>query len=126
VKDILSLPQQMTEPTSPYAQALVWSCWNVLIGGVYQTIGIQYVPTFFHAGGIFKLQYYNQMQRDGPQFVYQNGKEAITIKLILDDTYIAKYSGGDTLEWKGVNGKEMTWERTQCWPQTVGVGATTF
>jgi hypothetical protein len=117
--------KRMSYPSSPYAQALVWSCWNALIGGVYQTVGLQYIPTFFHSGGYFQLQYYNQMQRDGPQLVYQNGKTDITLKLVLDDTYIAQYSGGDTIVWNGTKGS-MTWERTQCWPETTGVGSTTY
>jgi hypothetical protein len=110
--------------TSPMAMDLAGSCWSTLINGVYQPISLELVPTFFHSGGIFRLQYFDQCDRDGPELVYQNEKGGILLRLILDETYMAFYPGGNELTWKSQTGKTMTWARTGCWPDKFGVPST--
>jgi len=110
-----------------FADLLNNSCWNVLMGGLYQTVSFQLVPTFYHNGGIFLLQYFDQCDRDGPQIVYQNEGNGILMKILLDEPYMALYSGSESLTWKGaITGKTMTWSRTVCWPDKFGVPSTPF
>lgn len=106
---------------SPFADFLNGSCWNTLMEGIYQTVSFQLVPTFYHSGGIFLLQYFDQCDRDGPQLVYQNEKDGILLRLVLDEPYTARYSGSKFLTWKSKSGKEMTWSQTVCWPSKIGI-----
>jgi hypothetical protein len=109
---------------STFAEILNGSCWNTLIRGVYGTVSFQLVPTFYHDGGIFLLQYFDQCDRDGPQIVYQDQENGILMKIILDEPYMATYSGSKSLTWKGKSGKMMTWSQTECWPSKIGIPTT--
>lgn len=109
---------------STLAELLNGTCWNTLMGGVYQTVSFQLVPTFYHNGGIFLLQYFNQCDRDGPQIVYQNEENGILMKVVLDEPYIGSYSGSHSITWKGRSGKKMTWSQTACWPDKFGIPST--
>lgn len=107
-----------------YSSALDGTCWNILLGGLYQTVSLSLVPTFYHEGGVFRLNYFDQCNRDGPEVLYQNQKHGILLRIILDDTYFALFNGGNTLNWKGENGRTMTWSKTKCWIDTLGVPTT--
>lgn len=94
------------------------------MGGIFQPVSFRYVPTFFHNGGIFLLQYFDQCDRDGPQIIYQNENNGILMKIVLDETYMALYDGSESLIWRGESGKTMTWTKTVCWPNRFDVPST--
>lgn len=95
------------------------TCWNTLYNGIYQTFTFQLIPTFFHNGSIFRLGYFNQCDRwlDN-EIISQYQKNSLELKLILDDTYYATYTGGSTMNWKSNSGKIMQWSNTQCFSDT--------
>jgi hypothetical protein len=107
-----------------FAELLNGTCWNTLMSGVYQTVSFQLVPTFYHDGGIFLLQYFDQCDRDGPQIVYQDTEDGIVMKIMLDEPYMALYSGSKSLTWKSQSGKTLVWSQTICWPSKIGIPST--
>jgi hypothetical protein len=98
-----------------FATELDGMCFYGAVNGWTRQWAFQLVPTFFHEGGVFKLQYLDQCYRYTPDIAYANQAGSIKLKADFDDiTYYATYAGGTILNWESSDGKTMRWEKTSC------------